>query len=64
MKIWTAIYLLNFVTADEKILSRKKRIDEVNEDYDQKAAQFEVEQQEESSDDEYQVFCTIFSQIG
>ena len=60
MQIWTAIYLLNFVTADEKILSRKKRIDEVNEDYDQKAAQFEVEQQEGSPDDEYQVSYTIF----
>ena len=43
MKIWLALVLINVVIGDQKILSRKKRIDEVNEDYDEKADEHEQE---------------------
>ena len=45
MLIWVTLSLLTIqISGEEKILSRKKRIDEVNEDYDDKAFQAEVEE--------------------
>ena len=42
MLIWVTLSLLTIqVSGEEKILSRKKRIDEVNEDYDDKALEVE-----------------------
>ena len=42
MLIWVTLSLLTIqISGEEKILSRKKRIDEVNEDYDDKALEVE-----------------------
>ena len=41
MRIWLLVLLGTSFGQEEKILSRKKRIDEVNEDYDEKAREIE-----------------------
>ena len=49
MKLWV-VFLTSFLivgSCEEKILSRKKRIDEVNEDYDQKAEDVELRRKQQ-----------------
>ena len=41
MRIWLLVLLGTSFGQEDKILSRKKRIDEVNEDYDEKAREIE-----------------------
>ena len=41
MRIWLFVLFGTSLCQEEKLLSRKKRIDEVNEDYDEKAREIE-----------------------